>query len=110
VIDPVLDAAPADPRHAEPREDEQRECAACADVRAQLEQRAAGHGTVEEIREAIVVLESYRRRGLKMGQKIRVDGRWLCPRCTPDDQAPPGLRAPNREERRWAARQARRRR
>lgn len=71
----------AGPQHVEP-EWTKRICARCKERRERYEHAAAGNGTIDEIREAIAALELVKTQGIRLGAKIKVDGRWLCPRCT----------------------------
>jgi hypothetical protein len=58
-------------------------CARCTERLERLAHVAAGHGTVQEIREAINALENVARSGAPLGEKVVVDGIRICPRCTP---------------------------
>lgn len=98
----------AEPEHEIP-ERLKRECDRCKERGERYERQAAGHGTVEEIREAISALELVKRQGLPLGRKIRVSGEWVCPRCTSvtvDEKAGKPTEVPiierlgNREQRR----------
>lgn len=93
------------------------ECARCKARLADYRQRAAGHGTVEEIREAISALEQLRGQ-TPLGTCVRWEHRglrvWVCPRSInlgPEHEPIPLLEiAPNRGERRRLDRFKKRRR
>lgn len=104
----VAEILTARPRHIEPQpvDDETRNptCGRCAERRDRYDHVAAGNGTIAEIREAIAALDYVRRQGLPLGAKIKIDGAWVCPRCTADpgsDDDTPLLEVlPNRAARR----------
>jgi hypothetical protein len=76
---------PAELLRAEPEvidETGVRICPRCKERGDNARHVAAGHGTVEEIRDAMAILEAERRAGIRLGAKIKIDGGWHCPRCT----------------------------
>lgn len=63
---------------------ERPRCSRCEERLAAYTARAAGHGTVSEIREAISALETISTQGTPMGECVRTKIRgltvWACPR------------------------------
>lgn len=96
--DELLTARPADPVHAE----NVSVCDVCTNTKNTLETIAAGNGAPSEIRSAIETLELARRQGITLGAKIKVDGVFVCPRCSKLDGATLIDRLPNRAARRRA--------
>jgi hypothetical protein len=78
VSDELLTAQPTDPVHAE----NVAVCDVCTNTKNTLETIAAGNGAPSEIRSAIETLEVARRQGIPLGAKIRVEGVFVCPRCS----------------------------
>lgn len=87
-------------------------CKRCDDRRERYEQVAAGHGTVEEIREAISALEHVRGQ-TPLGETVRTELRgmkvWACPRSVTIGDGIMVDELPNRAARRRLERAGRKR-
>lgn len=87
-------------------------CTRCEQRRIGYETRAAGNGTIEEIREAISALEHVKGQ-TPLGETVRTELRgmrvWACPRSVEVGDGLMVDEMPNRYTRRWVERAARKR-
>lgn len=73
---PEIPPLPAPPESIRPT------CERCTKRGAAARTAARGNGTPAAIRLALDILDEERRSGVPLGETVKIDGVYVCPRCT----------------------------